>query len=260
TLQETIAKHNLTPNILEHLISNQLNLQKLGFTTQQAEILAQELAKRGLNPATASAQMAQLLQESRDLEDAKNKAEAEAKKRSLELNGLTRNIESTKEELEHGKEQVQKLEESYNYRKELLSKEYQALESKLQAEHDLKKQNTQAEIEGLEKRAKLLKTEVEDLQSTKAFISIAEDDLETIQQSINRSKPLSTLVSLIENPAALKSVKEVPEVMLAILSGFKNYLGESNQISLKNKFNLLDPVKGLTKVLVEELPVGTVKT
>ncbi|MGA3297396.1 MAG: hypothetical protein ABSD41_08090 [Candidatus Bathyarchaeia archaeon] len=248
-LQETIAKHNLTPNILEHLISNQLNLQKLGFTTQQAEIFAQELAKIGLDPAAASAQMARLLQENRDLEDAKNKAEAE-------FDGLKSNVASVKQELE----QLRKLEESYNYRKELLPKEYQALESKLQAEHDLKKQNTQAEIEGLEKRAKLLKTEVEDLQSTKAFISIAEDDLETIQQSINRSKPLSTLVSLIENPAALKSVKEVPEVMLAILSGFKNYLGESKQISFKNKMNPLDAVEDIMKVLVEELPVGTVKT
>jgi len=248
-LQETIAKHNLTPNILEHLISNQLNLQKLGFTTQQAELLAEELAKIGLDPAAASAQMARLLQENRDLEDAKNKAEAE-------FDGLKSNVASVKQELE----QLRKLEESYNYRKELLPKEYQALESKLQAEHDLKKQNTQAEIEGLEKRAKLLKTEVEDLQSTKAFISIAEDDLETIQQSINRSKPLSTLVSLIENPAALKSVKEVPEVMLAILSGFKNYLGESKQISFKNKMNPLDAVEDIMKVLVEELPVGTVKT
>jgi hypothetical protein len=110
-LQETIAKHNLTPNILEHLISNQLNLQKLGFTTQQAEIFAQELAKIGLDPAAASAQMARLLQENRDLEDAKNKAEAE-------FDGLKSNVASVKQELE----QLRKLEESYNYRKELLPK------------------------------------------------------------------------------------------------------------------------------------------
>ncbi|MGA2784393.1 MAG: hypothetical protein ABSF09_06820 [Candidatus Bathyarchaeia archaeon] len=259
-LQETIAKHNLTPNILERLISDGLNLQKLGFTTQQAEILAKELAKRGLDPATASAQVAKLLQESRDLEDAKNKAEAEAKKQSLALNGLTSNIESTKEELNLKKELLQKLEESYHDRKELLQKEYQALESKLQAEHDRKKQILEIEIQGLENKAALLKTEVEDLESAKAFISIAEDDLETIQQSINKRKTLFTIVSLIENPAALKTVKEVPEVMLTILKGFQNYLGESKQISFKNKMNLLHPVGDIMKVLVEELPVGTVKT
>ena len=258
-LQETIAKHNLTPNILEHLISGHLTLQKLGFTTQQAEILAKELAKRGLDPATASAQVAKLLQESRDLEDAKNKAEAEAKKQSLALNGLTSNIESTKEELNLKKELLQKLEESYHDRKELLQKGYQALESKLQAEHDRKKQILEIEIQGLENKAALLKTEVEDLESAKAFISIAEADLETIQQSINKRKTLFTIVSLIENPAALKTAKEVPEVLLAILSGFENYLGISNQISLENRLNLLGKVEDLMKSLVEVLPVGAVR-
>jgi len=75
TLQETIDKNKITPDTLETLIRDGLQLQALGFTTQQAGILAGELAKRGLDPASASAQVARLLREYSDLEGAKDKAE-----------------------------------------------------------------------------------------------------------------------------------------------------------------------------------------
>jgi DNA repair exonuclease SbcCD ATPase subunit len=48
-LQQTIERHSLTPAVLESLICDGRGLQGLGFTTQNAQLPAKELAKRGLD-------------------------------------------------------------------------------------------------------------------------------------------------------------------------------------------------------------------
>jgi chromosome segregation ATPase len=263
-LQETIDRNKITATILESLIGDGLRLHRLGFTTQQAEILVGELAKRGLDPATASAQIARLLQECSNLEEAKKKAEAEANKCASELETAKNNIISLQREIQRSEDELRKLEENYKNRKGLLEKEYEAHESKLKAEHDAekqavetafhrRKQETESQIHDLQNQASTLKTEIQDLELLKANISEAEAALQRIKDGVGRSRILGPIVSLIENPTAPKSRSEVLEAMHAISQGFKTYLETTSFIGWRKKIDLTAALDRLSEGLVEEL-------
>jgi myosin heavy subunit len=267
TLQETIDKNNITPDTLETLIRDGLQLQTLGFTGQQAGILARELAQRGLDPASASAQVARLLRGCSDLEGAKDKAEAEAKRWQLALDRLRSDTASLQAESGRLKEQLRKLEDSHRERRELLEKQYQALESRLQAEHAARKQELETgllagkreietEVQGLQNKASELKTEVErseaKLESAKTRMSDAESQLQRIEQSIAKSRILATVVLLVENPSSLKTPGNVVETLVAISEGFKKYL-ETSLTSWRNRLTLRDATERLLTALGEEV-------
>jgi DNA repair exonuclease SbcCD ATPase subunit len=257
-LQETIDRHNITPAVLESLIGDELRLQALGFTSQQAEVLAQELTRRQLDPAMASAQIASLLRDRLDLEEAKKKSEEEAKKWACELEKARTTTILLKEEIERSQHKLSKLEEDYKDRDELLEKKHEALESKLKAEYDAEKQRLEADlstrkqeiesqIRDLRSQAATLRTEVQDLESAKASSGEAEAALKKIQESVENSRILGVIVSLIKDPTALKSRSEVIEAVHAILAGFKTYLEASSFTSWKNKSYLKTAVDRLVE-------------
>jgi predicted nucleic acid-binding Zn-ribbon protein len=267
TLQETIDKNNITPDTLETLIRDSLQLQALHFTTQQAGILARELAQRGLDPATASAQVARLLREYSDLEGAKDKAETEAKRWQLALDKVRNDTASLQEESERLKEQLRKLEDTHRERRELLEKQYKALESKLQTEHAARKQELETgllagkreietEVQGLQNKASELKTEIErseaKLESAKTRMSDAEAQLQRIEQSIAKSRILATVALLVEDPSSLKTPGNVVETVVAISEGFKKYL-ETGLTSWRNRLTLKDATERLLTALGEEV-------
>ena len=266
-LQETIDKNEITPDTLETLIRDGLRLQALGFTTQQAEILAGELAKRGLDPASASAQVARLLREYSDLEGAKDKAETEAKRWQLALDRVRGDTSSLQAECERLKEQLRKLEDTHRERRELLKKQYKALESTLQTEHAARKQELETElladkreieteVQRQQNKASELKTEIErseaKLESAKTRMSDAEAQLQRIEQSIAKSRILATVVLLVENPSSLKTPGNVVETVVSISEGFKKYL-ETGLTSWRNRLTLIEVTERLLTALGEEV-------
>jgi hypothetical protein len=253
-LQETIDRHNITPPVLEILIGDGLRLQALGFTSQQAEVLAQELTRRQLDPATASAKIVSLLREHLDLEEAKKRLEEEAKKWVSELEKAKTTAISLKEEVERRQDELSNLEEDYRERKELLEKKHEALELKLKAEYDAdkqklstRKQEIESQIRDLQRQATAVRTEVQNLESAKASSGEAEAALQKIEESVENSSILGVIVTLIKDPAALKSASEVIEAVHAILAGFKTYLEASSFTSWKNKSDLKTAIDRLVE-------------
>ena len=252
SLKETIEKNNLTPSILQNLIHFELRLQQLGFTSQVAELLAQELAGRGLDPASAARQLATLLKNYSSLEEANIKAEDAYKKRKSKLDDLTNTTESLNKRLGLMEEQLQNLETSYEERKATLQRTYEALESRLPTEHAAKTQKIEAEIKRLEEKAAGLRMEIQTLQSAKKDMDEAEAALKTIEHSVNRSRTLTTIVSLIENPDALTASPQALEAMLAVSQSFQNFLGASN-LTQATSLKLYTAADGFIRVLAEEL-------
>jgi DNA repair exonuclease SbcCD ATPase subunit len=259
-LQETIDRHSITPAVLESLISDELRLQALGFTSQQAEVLAQELTRRQLDPATASARIASLLREHLDLEETKKRSEEEAQKAASELEKAKTNAISLKKEIESSQHKLSKLEQDYRDRDELLEKKHEALESKLEAQYDGRKQELEAElstrkqeiesqIRDLQSQATVLRKEVQNLESAKENTREAESALQKIQESVQNSRILGVIVTLIKNPTTLKSRFDVLEAVQAILAGFNTYLETSDFTGWKDRIDL----KIAMDRLVEEL-------
>jgi hypothetical protein len=262
-LQETMDRNNITPDILGDLISNGLRLGELGFTPTQAEVLAKELAGRRLDPANAAAQIARLLREYSDLEEAKEKAKAEAEKWQLELDKAKNSATSLGTKCEDLREQLRKLEDGYTERKGLLEKQYEALQSKLLAEDHNRKQKLEdrflkrkekidTEIREKQERAVDLKTEIERLESVKANMSEAEAALQKIEESIASSRMLATLVSLVKDPISLKARGKAVEAMLVVSEGFRKYLETTDLISWRNKPSLREALDHLSKSLLQE--------
>lgn len=269
TLQETIDKNNLTPIILEGLIRDGLKLQTLGFTPQQAEILRKALAQRGLDPVTASAQVATLLREHSDLTEAKEKAEAEAKNWASQLETAKNSTLSLQKKIRFSEEELKKLEETCTTRKGLLEKEEKALEPKLKAKYDGKnrelsskhddekqkleaelstrKQEIESQIHDLQNQATTLRTEVQNLESARANISEAEAALHRIEEAIGNSRMLGVIVRLIKNPTTLRSPSDVREAMHAILKGFETYLETSSFIGWKKWSDLKTAIDRLAE-------------
>jgi chromosome segregation ATPase len=274
-LQQTIETNKITPTILETLIDDELRLQKLGFTTQDAEILAQELAKRKLDPNIASMQIASLLQECSSLEEAKEKAQAEARKWASERDKAQQEAELLKEKCLGRRNEIQRLEEAYKERKQLLENGHQALKEGLKADHDATKQTLDADllkrlqekesqVQDLQTKAGTLRAEIEGLESTKATAmkelqianankSEAEAALQTIKEAVDKSKGLATVVSLIQNPTALENRPQVLETMIAILQGFRTYLKLTYPNGWKKGIDLVIALDHLREGLVGEM-------
>ena len=145
--------------------------------------------------------------------------------------------------------EIQRLEEAYKERKQLLENGHQALKDGLKAEHDATKQILDADllkrhqedkghVQDLQKKASTLTAQIQGLESTKATAmqelqiantnkSEAEAALQTIKEAVDKSKGLATIVSLIENPTAPKNRPQVLETMIAISQGFRAYLWET---------------------------------
>ena len=274
-LQETIETNKITPTILETLIGDGLRLQKLGFTTQNAEILAQELAKRKLDPNIASTQIASLLQERLSLEEAKEKAQAEATNWASERDKAQQDVELLRKEGLGLRNEIQRLQEAYRERKQLLENEHQALKAGLEADHDARKQILDADllkhyqeakghVQDLQKKASTLTAQIQGLESTKATAmqelqianankSEAEAALKAIKEAVDKSKSLATVVSLIENPTAPKNRPQVLETMIAISKGFRAYLWETYLSDWKDGFHLKETLDRLHEGLIGEM-------
>jgi len=274
-LQQTIETNEITSTILETLIGDGLRLQKLGFTTQDAEILARELAKRNLDPNIASTQIASLLRECQSLEEAKEKAQAEARKWASERDKAQQDVELLRKQDLGLRNEIQRLEEAYKERKQLLENEHQALKEGLKADHDATKQfldadllkrlqENESHVQDLQKKASTLTAQIQGLESTKATAmqeleianankSEAEAALQTIKEAVDKSKGLATIVSLIENPTALENRPQVLETMIAILQGFRTYLERTYPNGWKKGIDLVIALDHLREGLVGEM-------
>jgi chromosome segregation ATPase len=264
-LQQTIERHSLTPPTLESLISDALGLQRLGFTTQNAQLLAKELANRGLDPAAASAKIAQLLQEYLSLEEARKKAQEEANAWTTALQTRKAEVSLLQNRIENAPRQLQQLEESYKNRTQQLEGQYRALEAKLKAEYDSRKQGLEAEhlqrqeklesqIRELEGKAETLTRETREMEAAKTSISEAEAALQTIKADVESRRLLGTITSLIEARAASKDHREVAEAIVAILKGFEKHLDASGLFTWKDRVKLRNASHEFYQRLVEELP------
>jgi chromosome segregation ATPase len=253
-------RHSITPTLLEGLIAAELRLRELGFTSQQAEVLAQELTRRRLDPSTASAQIATLLRESLDLEEAKKKSKEEAEEWASELEKAKKSAISLKEEIQHHEDKLKELKENYANREKQLEKEYEALQSRLKAEYDAEQQKLEKEknklksqIGDLEDRADALNTDIQNLELAKANTSEAQHALQTVKDSVERDKIFGVIVTLIKRPEALKSQPDVLGATIAILRGFDSYLEKTDLFKWTNRPKLRLRLDELLKHMVEEL-------
>ena len=90
------------------------------------------------------------------------------------------------------------------------------------------------------------------MESAKTRMSDIEAQLHRIEQSIAKSRILTTVVLLVENPSSLKTPGNVVETMVAISEGFKNYL-ETGLTSWRNRPILKDAIERLLTALSEEV-------
>jgi myosin heavy subunit len=256
-LQETMDRHSITPTLLEGLIAAELRLRELGFTSQQAEVLAQELTRRRLDPSTASAQIATLLRESLDLEEAKKKSKEEAEEWASKLEKAKSNAISLKEEIQRQEDKLKELKENYANREKQLEKEYEALQSKLKAEYDAEQQKLEKEKNKLKSQIgdleDTLNTDIQNLELAKANTSEAQDALQTVKDSVERDKIFGVIVTLIKRPEALKSQPDVLEATIAILGGFDSYLEKTDLFKWRDRPKLRLRLDELLKHMVEEL-------
>ncbi len=256
-LQETMDRHDITPVLLEGLIATELRLRELGFTSQQAEVLAQELTRRRLDPSTASAQIATLLRESLDLEEAKKKSKEEAEEWASKLEKAKSNAISLKEEIQRQEDKLKELKENYANREKQLEKEYEALQSKLKAEYDAEQQKLEKEKNKLKSQIgdleDTLNTDIQNLELAKANTSEAQDALQTVKDSVERDKIFAVIFTLIKTPEALKSQPDVLESTIAILRGFDSYLEKTDLFKWRDRPKLRLRLDELLKHMVEEL-------
>jgi len=263
-LQEMIDRTEITPPILETFINDGKRFQDLGFTLQRAEVIVRELSRRGLDPGSAAAQIGSLLREYSDLDDARQKAEAEARRLASEVKALESKAQSLRDEIARSEERLRRLEQDSQERREQLEKDYRALASRLKTERDAEqkkledgivefRQRIVSELQELQSTADSLRTDVKELESAKANISEAEKALQTIRAAVEKSRILASAVSLIENPAAPKSHEGVLEATLAVTQGPKSYLETSDFSRWKHKLDLKADVDRLFGRLVEEL-------
>jgi DNA repair exonuclease SbcCD ATPase subunit len=252
-LQQTIERHSLTPPILERLISDGLGLQGLGFTTQHAQLLAKELAKSGLDPAAASAKIAQLLQEYLSLEEARKKAQEEANAWTTALQTRKTEVSLLQNRIENAPRELQQLEDSYTNRTKQLEGQYRALEAKLKAEYDSRKQELESRIRELEGKADTLTREIKEMEAAKKSIAEAEAALQRIKADVQSRRLLGTITSLVEDRAASKGHQEVAEAMVAILKGFEKHLETSGFLTWKDRGKLRTASHEFYRKLVEEL-------
>jgi len=257
-LQTIIDKNNITPTRLETLIPQELRLLELGFIPEKAEVLASELGKRGLDPTIAASKIAGLLKERLDLEAAKENSENEVDKLKTEIKNALTNVDSLKGERERLQDKIAKLETDYLEFKESSNKKYEALTSSLKTDYESKQREQETHIQELKQTVITLTADIEKLTTVKAQfnseLSQAETALNTVEDSIKRSRPLTTIVRLIENPESLKALKDTLEMMLVICKSFQKYLETTKDLGGITK--LVQPVKSLSERLTEELQSG----
>jgi len=172
-LQNKLDHYHLTPKILDDFIVGHLRFEELGFTKETAEILATELAKKGLAPRGAAARLTKILKQHEELEEAilnlleeQHGIEKEIERNNEELAEVRSKLSSTKNELINIEDLIIKRKKAY---KLILSQ---------------------------------VREKIDELEATQIGLREAETALYDLHIKLNKTQPLRALGKLIINPRA----------------------------------------------------------
>jgi len=199
-LQDKIQQHNITLEMLDVIVESQLRLEKLGFTSHTAEVLAKELKKNGLDSGSACEKLSYLLSKHKSLEEAVQTIQGT--KQTLDT--IIAKDEETLSKLEKANQDyidlIDKLKRTYDEKRVKLQDEQENLIKNLRSglEDEKKKvQNTIDELKGsvlaLEKQREEILGEIQFAQATIDVLSssdISEGQLESLtkRQSCTRTE------------------------------------------------------------------------
>lgn len=277
-LWNKMSQHSLTISKLEEFMNRSLKLDELGFTPQAAEILASELAKRGLDPQKASTTLADIFLEYSSSYEAVAKLRGEKRRLEKEveigrdqLGGMVNQLEALKEQTSAHSHLVQKEEQLYGVKIKQLEDEYSLKRREIQALHgksmkDLRqrykeeKERLESEISKVEQTKREVQREVQNLEETRDVIlknlSEAEKILAEQEAKIKSRRPLATLATLASNPESAGEPEVALEPLLPLFAGLRNYV-EANESRLRSPRTLRTHVDNLVDELSREVRVGT---
>ena len=109
TLNEKLNKYNLTPDLLDKFIDENSKLERLGFTSSTAQILASELAAKSLDPQNAADALTSLLLQHKSLKETVDWRNSESRR-------LQQDIETDKTRLEGLRKRLSTLEQQVTER------------------------------------------------------------------------------------------------------------------------------------------------
>jgi tetratricopeptide (TPR) repeat protein len=189
-LQDKTSQHNITFEILDAIIENQLILEKLGFIPNTAEVLAKELNKNGLDPENASKMLSSLLSKYGSLVEAVDSLQRA--KETLETIIAKDNETSSK---------LQQTNQGFIELNDKLKRTFDEQKVKLQNEHEIRVENLHSKLEDEKKKAQktideltgnieTLKKQMEEMQVEIQFAQAIVDMLNSRDISENQ---LSTL-------------------------------------------------------------------
>ena len=262
-------QYNLTISRLDGFIEQSIRLEKLGFTSKVAEILASELAEKGLNPNIAAVNLANLLSQGASLEDAAAKLRAERNRLQIDVETKRTQKEGYARQLETLENQIKEFKHVFEQEKKIYDLKLNQLEKKYTSEQDMFK----TKLEGEKAR---LKTEIKDLENKLATVTEktreikeeyeaaqmkigeAQTALKKIDEKIVKIKPLATFVSLVEESTSQLEQTTLLKVSIAFLEGLKTYIEEYSQ-SIPSSLALKRQLEKLNQTLSVELNLATLK-
>lgn len=201
TLQDKLDQYNLTPTRLEGFITRQIELNRLGFTTEKAQILASELAKKGMDAGGAADRLSNILSQYGALEDAISKLLDEQR-------NIKKEIVSTREDLTN---LVKKLSSSKN---ELKNIEDYIDKRKIEYQNKLNQ----------------LKEKDRELEAARRGLTDVETALIGLQNKLYTTEPLMALNSLMVYPTAHLEPSIMLKAVRGVIEGFKIQIEEHPEI------------------------------
>jgi len=248
-LQDKIQLHNITLEMLDMIVESQLRLEKLGFTSQTAEVLAKELKKNGLDSTSACEKLSYLLSKHKNLEEAVQAIQGT--KQTLE--SIIAKDEETLSKLDKANQDyiglIDKLERTYEEKRVKLQDEHENLIKNLRSglEDEKKKfQNTADELKGivlaLEKQREEILGEIKFAQATIDVLSsrdISEGQLESL------TKRLGLALEQRRKGYMFVSKAEVEGAKQQLIRGLADFV-KMDIISKKENEQVKEQMKSLT--------------
>lgn len=228
-LNGKMSSYNLTLQRVDGFIEHSIKLEKLGFTHEAGELLAYELANRGLNPQMAADKLASLLSEHGNLgtaiaklQEEKNSLQTAIDTKNAQLDGLTSQLE------------------------EFASKKSQ-LEGKIK--------NLEITRGQEEKQIQRLKQENESVQ---ASLSKAQTALTKVEEKLKRNRHLATFALLAEEPLSQLEPATVLEVSVGFIEALKEHV-DANPELVSHPPMLQSKLEEITGILAVEHRLATRK-
>jgi len=241
-LQDKLDHYHLTQKNLDDFIVRQLRLEELGFTKETAEIIATELAKKGLDPRRAAARLTKILKQHEELEEAiinmleeQQSIKKEIERNNEELAEVRSIVSSTKNELINIEDLIVKRE-----------KAHQLILSQVQEMND-------------------------ELEATQIGLREAETALNDLHTKVNETQPLRALLKLINNPRAPTDPLTTLKAVRGVTEGFIDHINEYPDIidniyihthtrATLNRLTLTNHLQKINDTLMEGIRYVTRKT